>query len=248
VTFGLGSLSEGDYLQIWDTRVEVRRAALESLQITLDWKRRTAGSDGPESGDLRDLTLREGDRHLIDFADTTGCFKSVALELTAAIAEDDELTARRIGYDLWLVAEDDGQRTTRRWQVSGKHGERLDFDFGPVRTRFAKRPPGNGESDLFETTVGGHVRGRLGEGGLELAVMANRYTGPLDHTWVAGGYGEKLVRVAPGETIQLDLPGPRSIPRPLAAATREPDERAGHVLEALARQRVSLILTATPME
>jgi hypothetical protein len=251
VMFSFGSLRASDYLHVWEAHLELRQATLESIQIVVDWKRLVAGPDGATrvaGGDHREITLREGDRHLLDFVEASPCLKSVALELSASIGEDTDLAGRRIGYDMWLVSEKDGQRTTRRWQVSGKQGEKVDFDFGPVRTRLDGIHLTNGESDVFETTVNGHIRGRLRDDGLEVALMANRDTGPSDRHWMAGGYGEKVVRVASGETIQLDLPAPKEIPRPPVANTPEGQTHGDEILRSLARQRVSLILTARPME
>jgi hypothetical protein len=251
VMFSFGSLRASDYLHVWEAHFELRQATLESIQLVVDWKRLVAGPDGgtrAAAGDHREITLREGERHLLDFVEASRCLKSVALELSASIGEETALANRRIGYDMWLISEKDGQRTTRRWQVSGKQGEKVDFDFGPVRTRLDGVHLTNGESDVFETTVNGHVRGRLKDDGLEVALMANRGTGPSDRHWVAGGYGEKLVRVASGETIQLDLPAPQEIPRPPVANTPEGQAHGNEILRSLARQRVSLILTATPME
>jgi hypothetical protein len=251
VMFSFGSLRASDYLHVWEAHLELRQATLESIQIVVDWKRLVAGPDGATraaAGDHREITLREGERHLLDFVEAAPCLKSVVLELSASIGEETESANRRIGYDMWLVSEKDGQRTTRRWQVSGKQGEKVDFDFGPVRTRLDGIHLTRGESDVFETIVNGHIRGRLKDDGLEVALMANRDTGPSDRHWIVGGHGEKLVRVASGETIQLDLPAPQEIPRPPGANTPERQAQEDEILRSLARQRVSLILTATPIE
>jgi hypothetical protein len=249
--FSFGPLRPADFLQVWEVHVDLRQATLESIRLAVDWKRVVAGSDGAShvvAGDRRDITLGEGQRHLLDFTEVPTCLKSLALELGASIEEDTELAPRRIAYDMWLVSEKDGKRTTRRWQVSGKQGEKVDFDFGPVRTRFDEVRTTDGESNVFETTVDGHLRGRLKDDALEVALMANRGTGPSDRHWVAGGHGEKVVRVAAGETIQLDLPAPQEIPHPPGADRSEAKAHADEILRALAGQRVSLILTATPME
>jgi hypothetical protein len=248
--FSFGPLHPAEFLQVWEVHIEVRHATLESIQMVVDWKRVVAGPDGGPhvaSGDQREITLGESQRHLLDFAVVSSCLKSIALELSASIEEEAE-QVRRISYDMWLVNEKDGKRTTRRWQIAAKQGEKVDFDFGPVRTRFEEIPTMDGESNAFETTVRGHIRGRFKGDAFEIALMANRDTGPSDRHWIAGGYGEKVVRVASGETIQLDLPGPQQIPHLPGSDPAQSKAHQEEILHAVGRQRVSLILTATPLE
>ena len=90
----------------------------------------------------------------------------------------------------------------------------------------------------METSVLGSVRGRIqADGSIELRLAAERSARPVDGHWVTSAHGEKLVRAEAGETLRLDLPPPSR-------------ERLGEqdVFEAIAEQRVALVLTPTLVE
>jgi len=159
------------------------------------------------------------------------------LELAASIPENPAQADRRIGYDLWLVSEDRGKRTTRQVKLIGKQGEKVTFDYGAIRAKVAGGVPSEvGNTPEVQTVVNGGVRGRVqADGSVELALLAERFVHTDD--WAASARGQKLVRAAAGETLRLELPPPEEI-KPTDPLTRQ----------AIAQHQVSLVLTTTPLE
>src|SRR5207245_5760643 len=104
--------------------------------------------------DEGEATLSEGGRMLLDFVPvleaSSGCYRNVALELSASIPEDPAFKDRRIGYDLWLVSEDHGKRLTRRLQLIGKQGESAAFDYGTFRSKLPLPTRPDKDSDVME--------------------------------------------------------------------------------------------------
>jgi hypothetical protein len=243
---------------VWATRLTVRAATLERIEVDVDWRRyvRTGSAEDPQvvAGDRRSLELREGQRHLLDFVEMPSkpgwesCY-SLALELKAGVAEDPALVDRRITYDLWLVDEGPGgSSTTHRTLMTAKHGESREFDFQELRRPLPSSAPSEGGPSSADTHVEGHLRGRITtDGFLELALVASRSDSPGHRPWGVSGSGEKRVKVAAGETIRLELPSPKETPaRPgVSAADLEADRQ---VLTTLRDHKVSLVLTARPVD
>jgi hypothetical protein len=243
---------------VWEARLTVRAAALERIELDVDWKRYVRrGADGEPravAGDRRSMVLEEGQRHLLDFVEMRSlpgwqtCY-SLALELRASVAEDPALAGRRIAYDLWLVDENPGGRSaTRRWQVTGKHGEAKDFDFETLRRSMPAGATGGEASAEIETRVSGQVRSRMrNDGSVEVALLARRQDSGEQRHWAIGGSGEKRVRVAAGETIRLELPTPKEAPGypGKSAADIDADQK---IVAALQERTVSLVLTTRPVE
>ena len=233
-------------LPLWQVEGTVRRAGMDDIQVDYSWKRRTASGLGsaPDAAYRGSAHLSEGGRALLDFVPafeaSSGCFRNLALELSASIPEDPAFKDRRIGYDLWLVSEDHGRRLTRRLQLIGKQGEKVAFDYGILRSRLAVSPPPGKEVYVMETTVTGSVRSRVQpDGSIELLLAAHRGAHPSDGGWFRGAHGSKKVRAVPGETLRLELPAPN----PVDEHADEPE-----TFKALAEQHVALILTPTLVE
>jgi hypothetical protein len=234
----------------WEVTGTVRRAETDKIELEYAWERRTRPGSEQEPRSGRDhVTLREDERVLLDFVPAlateppaSSCYHHVALELAASIPENPAQADRRIGYDLWLVSEDQGKRTTRQVKLIGKQGEKVTFDYGAIRSKVAGDLPSEVENTpeaeraVVETVVNGGVRGRVqADGSVELALLAERFV----HTsnWGASARGQKLVRAAAGETLRLELPPPEEI-KPTDPLTRK----------AIVQHQISLVLTATPME
>jgi len=240
----------------WEARVTVRNATLERIELDVEWKRylRSAGGEPRRvAGGRRSVALREDEHHLLDFVPVEeltgrGSCHSLALELKASVAEDPALASRRISYDLWLVDDGPGGRSaTRRWRAVAKHGEAREFEFEPLRRHMKD---GSGATDAVgaQTHVGGHLRGRMmSDGSLEVALLAWRRDLPSERHWLLGGSGEKLVRVAAGETIRLELPTPKRAQQTSAESAAEIEAKE-RVLAILRERTVSLVLTARPVD
>jgi hypothetical protein len=229
-------------LPVWDVEVVPRRAEMDDILIEFSWQRWSSGGSEPDASDRGEAIVREDGRVLLDFLRVpepwSECYRNVALELAASIPEDPAFADRRIGYDLWLVHEQNGQRHTRQLRLIGKQGEKIPFDYGQFGSplRGLSRP--DGATYVMETSVLGSVRGRIQhDGSIELRLAAERTARPIDGLWIASAHGEKIVRAELGETLRLDLPPPS------ADRFGEPE-----TFKAIAGQRVALVLTPTLVE
>jgi len=227
---------------LWQVEAVVRRAEMDNIKVTYAWKRLTRSDGGSPAviADEGEATLSEGGRMLLDFVPvleaSSGCYRNVALELSASIPEDPAFKDRRIGYDLWLVSEDHGKRLTRRLQLIGKQGESVAFDYGMFRSKLPVVPRPDKGSDLMETTVSGSIRSRIQpDGSIEVLLAAHREARPSDGVWATVAHGSKRVRALAGETLRLELPPPKVIDHVDEPAT----------FSFLAEQHIALILTPT---
>jgi hypothetical protein len=232
----------------WDVNGTIWRAETDKIEVEYAWERRTRlGSEQKPRSDRDHVTLREDDRVLLDFVPVpsaefpASCYRHVALELGVSIRAEPELADRRIAYDLWLVSEEHGKRVTRRSQLVGRQGEKLLFDYGTLRSKLEGVTLAEGGSHIVETVVRGRIRGRVqSDGTIEVALLAEREVRPSDGGWATGARGEKVVRVAAGETVKLELPPPSSV--------GERVKDAAATLQAIGQHQIALVLTATPME
>jgi hypothetical protein len=242
VNSGIGPATVRDGpLPLWQVEGDVRRVGMDDIRVEYAWKRWSKASVGspPDASYRGEAHLSEGGRALLDFVPTfeesSGCWHNVALELSGSIQEDPAFKDRRIGYDLWLVSEDHGQRLTRRLQLIGKQGENVAFDYGAFRSKLPVPRPGKRTNEM-EMTVTGSVRSRIQpDGSLEVLLAASREAAPSDRAWATYAHGSKRVRAKAGETLRLELPPPRVIDRVDELET----------FKALAEQHVALILTST---
>ncbi len=102
---------------VWTAIAEVVAVSTDNVVLAVTWERVKPGENGQPTklageSDAK-LTLREGDRTLLDFADRAPsgeafCMRNFALEVTAEIAEDPSLAAQGIAYDVWLLHEAPG--------------------------------------------------------------------------------------------------------------------------------------------
>jgi len=233
-------------LPLWLVEGKVRRAEMDDIRVEYAWKRRVEGdtASSPGASGRGEARLSEGGRALLDFVPafeaSAGCWRNLALELSASIPEDPAFNDRRIGYDLWLVSEHLGKRLTRRLQLIGKQGEKVAFDYGTFSSKLPLVPPPGKDAYLLEMAVTGSVRSRIQpDGSIEILLTANRGAHPNEGSWYSEAHGSKSVRAVPGETLKLELPPPNLVD----PHVNEPD-----TFRALAEQHVSLVLTPTLVE
>jgi len=228
-------------LPLWQTEATLRRAKMDDIQVDYAWRRRSPAGDATYRGSVR---LSEDGHALLDFVPaveaSSGCWENVALELSASIPEDSAFKDRRIAYDLWLVSEGHGSRLTRRLQLMGKQGEKVEFDYGTFRSTLPVAPPLGKDAYVMEMAVTGSVRSRIQpDGSIEILLTANRGAHPNEGSWYSEAHGSKSVHAVPGETLKLELPPPN----PVDPHANEPD-----TFRALAEQHVALILTPTVVD
>jgi len=107
------------FAHTWQVEVRVLAATLDSVTVHVDWSRhalldgtltRVAGDQGP-------VTLRDGERHIIDFVAMTpdSDYVNGLVELTATPAPLPGREFAPIEYDLWMLYErPDGTQANRR--------------------------------------------------------------------------------------------------------------------------------------
>ena len=226
VAEGSAAAMLGDHALVWTVDVEVVAVSTDRIVLDTAWRRLARGEDGQPStlaaGSGAELTLREGERVLVDYADSVPsgdrlCAQSYAVELTAAMAED-PLARRQVAYELWLVHERPGGGQTSQYaRLTAMQGEEAEFQFPRERLRVVAGGPTEAGAEL-QVDVKGTVRGRVRpDGSLDVSLGSRRqlrYRSAEGSGGVVGESGEKLVNLQPQETIRVDLPGaPRSTPQ-----------------------------------
>jgi hypothetical protein len=238
----------GSYPLVWTVNVEVRSVSTDAIVLAVDWERLTRGGEGPRKlagvSTPEQLTLREGERVLLDFADRSPsgeslCAQNFAIELTAELAEDPALARRQIGYDLWLVHDaPGGRRASRHLELTATQGQESAFQFPHQRLPVLAGTKVDGPETELQVDVRGTLRGRLRpDGTIDLSLGTERslwYVSSDGSGEHVGDGGQKLLHVQPQETIRVDLPS-------AARNTEHPDRYArdltGHSYALVLRAR-----------
>jgi hypothetical protein len=210
----------GKARHLWFAELEALRADMRDMTLAVEWVRYDASEGGDTrraKGDRRVITLEEGQRHLLDFVDYEPesdwyCGRNAAVYVEVGVEEDPALADERIAYELWLVVEEpDGERITRRAHATARQGERSELDLPSVRwplpgAQFADGSPAE-VLGQFDTSVRGRVRP---DGKIAVDLRAGRFLSVVpEGERRRGGIGDggrRVVRVAPGEAVELVLP------------------------------------------
>jgi hypothetical protein len=239
----------GRFSLVWTVTAEVRSIQTDQIVLDVTWERLKRGENGPPLAGgptPQSITLREGERALLDFADGARpdwlCARNFAIELTAGLAEDPALARRQIAYDLWLVHEaPGGQRQSRHLELTASQGEESAFQFPHQRLPAAAAAKGSGAEEGLQVDVKGTLRGRVRpDGAIDLSLRTNRilwYVSPDGSGEHVGDGGEKILSVHVPETIRVDLPG-------ATRNTQQPDRYARD----LSGHSFALVLLARPLE
>jgi hypothetical protein len=189
----------------------------------LDWARYDATAGGRSEktrGDHREITLGEGETHVLDFVDRAPdgirdyCSRNVTIEIEATVKEDPALVDTRLAYDFWLVDEaPDRSRMTRHVETVRTQGERFETTFDLMRWSVpdARFPDGSTAEVAGEVRLS--TRGRLRpDGTIDVYLRTGRIVGlvPAGRS-PRGGVGAGGVRwlnVDPGEPLEIVLPTP----------------------------------------
>ena len=237
------------YPLVWSADAKLLEASTDHLVLSVSWRRLQRGADGTlresASEELSSVSLREGDRRLLDFVREPGsrCMRNAALQVTVSIKEDPVLASSQLAYDLWLVHETaDGESTAGRAQLTAGQGELQAFAF--PRQKLPSRASGAGGDGNLQVAVAGHVRGRMrSDGMLELALDTNRtlsYAAPSEDGGITEG-GLKTVAVRPGEAVRVELPNPT------AGSATAADPRTLRMARDLAGHSYAMVLKAKPL-
>jgi hypothetical protein len=207
-----------DYL--WYAEFEALEAGMRNMTVAVDWSRYDAtdvGAPIEARGDRRLLTLEEGERHLLDWVDHQPaehwyCGRSAAVYVEVDVVEDPELADETIGYELWLVIEENGGgRITRHARAAGRQGERIELDLPAVRWPLPDVRFADGRQVEVAGEFGASVRGRVRpDGSIAVDLRAGRWLGLApageERRGGIGDGGRRVVRLEPGEAVELVLP------------------------------------------
>ncbi len=197
-----------DYL--WQVDVKAVAIAIDLVTFDLDWKR-TEVRDGSRQtvvGDHRTITLRQDERHVLDFVACSpdARFANVLLEIRASPVEDASVADLSFSYDLWLVHQtSDGAKVTRHAVVTGRQGQKVNFAFASVPLALDAAAAPDADSP-FRMLVTGTIVGRQRpDGTIEVAVRPMRaHRSPTGG--VSSGGGAKTFLTRTDETTSIAFP------------------------------------------
>ena len=172
-------MSIDGYLWMFDIRLV--SAVTDAVVFELDWRRDRRDADGVTqmiTGDERQITLTEDDRHVLDYVVATpgicrtgGPFDivSMTLEVKASPVDDPDFANEPLAYEIWAVHEDaSGARMTRVAKTIARHGKLASAHFVPFSW------PITGTTCEMTLTVAADLRGRLRSDGLIDLSVATR--------------------------------------------------------------------------
>jgi hypothetical protein len=199
----------------WRVQVTLASLAVDTATLDVDWQRadQASGTSDPVAGDRRTMTVRDGDRHVLDLVQTSPAGAMVAsgmVQVTAMRLEDPAYADAKLAYDMWLVNEDsDGNRRTLRLQLSGTQGQAVRFVFAPLLPSLDAVAT---EQGPMKVTVDGVITGRLLANGTIDVTLRSARTVQLG---AASGSeaGTKTFNAKPGETTSVELPSPTGFSR-----------------------------------
>lgn len=206
-------------LHVWTFTTMPAKPITGGIAVDLEWARYSDGNSArPAQSGRQQLQLVEGRPVVLDLVrggEQGPCqVDSVIIEVEADILEGSASADRLLQYDLWLVHTDPtGRKTSQHLVATGLHGMELPFAFSPMRTPVPQVTPGQRDLNVA-TRVTGTLRGRITiEGGIELEVAVDRRhqierTGAAEANDTLGGIGRgrKVLSIAAGETIAIELP------------------------------------------
>jgi hypothetical protein len=163
------------------------------------------------------MTLREGESQTIDFVRSApaahSCAEDAAIVEVGSGYKEAEAPRSILQYDVWLKHESpSGETITRRFSAMGREGADVAFAFAPMQ--FAVDPAAAQQPDVvLFTSVQGTLKTRTIAGSrFQIIVdtsrrdsLGSRVSGPRGSI---GNSGRKMLDVAPGEAIEIELPAP----------------------------------------
>ena len=205
---------QADALYVWRFDITMLEVATDRIVFDLAWERTSRSRQDDSLRRTERLILREGESRAVDLIHSTqdGECMGVVLDVVAHIAEDLELDAKTLEWDVWFTGASSGPAHRA---LATRPGDRGTFQFDPVLLTSTR--PGS------KTTlhVYGHLRGHIrGDGQIDVALTAIRFvnSGPRDRTQMprtfrnAGASGQKNFIMKSGETIRIVLPPVDSTP------------------------------------
>ena len=205
-------------LYVWKITSRAAGVSDRGFSFDVEWVRyANATGTRPVASGRSTLTLADGQRHVLDLVHANGTSSkcdtgSVVLDVEARVKEDPALVDRAIRYDLWLVHTDpSGARHISHRIQTGLHGMQLPFVFSPVRLPV---PANVTPQTAFDAVVriNGQVRGRVRRDGAIVVELTTGRRAALEQGGAdrvalpEAGQGRKLLQLAQGETLEIELP------------------------------------------
>ena len=204
-----GTTPSMNYDYLWQVDVKPASIGLDIVTFDVEWTR-TDVKDGARqigAGDHRTITLRQGDRHVLDFINCSPDARCANqfLQVEAVPVEDPAVAETAFGYDLWLVHQTaEGGKVTRQSLVSGRQGEKVPFNFASVPLQLDEAATPDADSP-YRLRVSGTIVGRVKpDGTIEIALSARR--GQSRTVSVDLGEGAKTFLSKLDETTSVALP------------------------------------------
>jgi hypothetical protein len=206
----------------WWVEVQSLPSELGKLSLEIKWEQYFSEKKGRSikiAGDTREITFKEGEKHVLDFLDAKptenfSCYRNVIIEITAHVEEDPELVNELIKYDFWLQHKSsENNFINRRYQALGRQGEIIDFHFLPMRFPIPEKtlPDKSNLEAILE--VDGKIQGRVRrDGSISVKLNVSRWidtekAGSPRRGGIGDG-GTKLFSVFPDESVGMSLPSP----------------------------------------
>ena len=209
-------------------QVQVQLVSIDGDQTTLDvsWTRVDSASPAapPHVTDRRIMTLRLGQRHVLDFLNVENLdakTANVILEVETPLddsrgiesvlrrdkAEQPGEGSATLTYDVWLVHEAvDGRKITRRAGVVGQAGLMMPFKFEPLAFPIEASLAAGHREGPVRVAIEGRVRGQVqADGSVEVTLLSMR-TITCARGLTANESGVKQFTARPDETTAVDLP------------------------------------------
>ena len=182
----------------------------------LEWARYASASGTvPLVSRRQRLTLAQDQTYTLDLLHNTSSdcrTASIVLELEAGAREAPALANTVLHYDVWLVRRDaSGKKETRQFVLTGKQGAAVPFAFAPLVGEVPMLQPNQYDFSV-QTHVSGELRGRIGANGrLTLELTTRRqdrlhYSAQDPSASPGLGAGRKVLDVAEGEAVEIELP------------------------------------------
>jgi hypothetical protein len=237
---------------MWEVKMLPSKYENGTVTVDLEWARyQNDGSGRPVAEGKNTLTLREGDRHQIDFVrgvpGARNCDEeSAVIEVGTGYKENRRLAQTVLQYDLWLKHQQaNGEIVTRRFTGMGMQGADVNFFFAPLQFALRQLTPEQTTRDVF-TTVKGTIRGRLlPNGRIAIIVDTSRRDGVALPSGGPGGgsgnSGRKLLDAAADEAIEIELPASGNSRTPVRARVGVAPTPPGATPSAAPKQAVSLV-------
>lgn len=203
-------------VEVWRATFTLVDATMEGSTVRADWSRSRAGQR--VDGGVTTFGLKEGESRTLDFLRrpasdaSTSCGDTLRIDATAEVNEDPAFADARLQYDLWLLEEAPGTTPIQHHaEAEGAQGEAITVSFPTLQWPLPGLTARDGRPAQIFADLRAELRGRLrADGSIDLYFGAGRWLG-LGGGKRLGGIGDggnKTLKLAPGEVVDIQLPVP----------------------------------------